>query len=83
MKPISELLASRSTPKKGPNSERADVVEQLCAFMGEDTKRMKYWLGRTRKLDPQRIYQLMGEAKQGDRPRALFNFLLKKELNPV
>jgi hypothetical protein len=72
-------------PKKrgGVNSERADLVEQLCVLMREDPKaRMKYWLGRTRKLPPAEIYRLMRAAKDGKNPAALFNHLLKNYGKP-
>lgn len=83
MKEIGDILGKKLTEKgkyRGPNSERADQVDQLMSFMGEnpkDSKRFKYWLGRTRKLHPQEIYRLMREAKDGRNPRALFNYLLK------
>ena len=39
--------------------------------------RMKYWLGRTRKIQPPEIYNMMRQAKDGKNPQALFNYLLK------
>lgn len=43
-------------------------------------RRFKYWLGRTRRLTPPEIYRLVRAAKDGAKPPALFNFLLKKKL---
>ena len=82
MKSIGEALAGRAEApkKKGPNHERAAVVEELVAFMGEQNDRMPYWLGRTRKLSPSRIYQLISKAKEGKKPRALFQHLLSAEI---
>lgn len=44
--------------------------------------RMKYWLGRTRKLEPGQIYALMRKAKEGRNSAALFNWLLKNHGKP-
>lgn len=86
MKKIEDILGKTQIKKEkttgGVNSRRSAIVEQLCVFMGDDpkSKRMGYWLGRTKKIDPDRIYQLMRQAKEGKNPQALFNWLLKKEL---
>ncbi len=40
-------------------------------------QRIKYWLGRTKKLDPKEIYGLMSQAREGKNKQALFNYLLK------
>jgi hypothetical protein len=40
-------------------------------------QRIKYWLGRTKKLEPKAIYGLMSQAKEGKNRAALFNYLLK------
>lgn len=69
----------KKTIERKPNSDRAEVVEQLCKFMDNDTKRFKYWLGRTKHLSPAEIYGKMKEAKGGKNPQALFNFILKKK----
>lgn len=42
------------------------------------SQRMKYWLGRTRKLNADQLYRMMRQAKEGKNPPALFNYLLKK-----
>ena len=80
--------------KRAPNSELAEVIEALMVFMGEPAKpavaagasktpygrRFGYWLGKTRRLTPAQIYQLMRRAQDGKNPASLFNFLLKAEL---
>lgn len=43
-------------------------------------KRMKYWLGRTRKLSHAELYGLMRKAKDGKNQAALFNYLLKNHI---
>lgn len=80
MKSLFELTEGRyeKPERRGPNSERAEVVEALCAFMRDGKAKMKYWLGRTRKLAPAEIYELMRRAKDGNNPPALFNHLLRK-----
>ena len=69
--------------RKGPNSQRAYAIECLMIFMGEkpenNTKRFKYWLGRTRKLEPEMIFTLMSLSKGGNPRVRLFNYLLKRE----
>lgn len=74
-------VEKKGMPKNGINSERADVVAQLVLFMGHGNERFKYWLGRTRKLTPGEIFGMMKAAREGRRPRALFEFLLKKRLS--
>lgn len=74
-----------ATPKVktrgGINSAKADAVERLMQEVmredPKDTKRFKYWLGRTRKLTPSGLHQMIGSAKEGRKPAALFNHLLK------
>lgn len=69
----------------GANSQRAEVVGQLMRFMNEpeDSKRFKYWLGRTRKLSASDIYIMMRKANDGKNPPALFNWLLKKNNDDI
>ena len=67
--------------KRGANSERAEMIEQLCKFMNDN--RFTYWLGRTKKLQPSKIYELMQKAKNGRTPQSLFNWLLKNELSKM
>ena len=71
----------RVKTKGGINSAKADAVERLMReVMREnptDTKRFKYWLGRTRKLTAQALHLMIGSAKEGRKPGALFNHLLK------
>ena len=76
---LKDKIQLEAKQRGGVNSERADVIAQLIVFMGEKNDRFKYWLGRTRKLTPSRIYQLIRSAKDGNNPPALFNYLLKKE----
>jgi len=61
--------------KKPPNSERAEVINQLLEFMEDD--RFKYWLGRTNHLSVSGIHQLMKEARPKNKPPAYLNWLLK------
>lgn len=77
---ITTRLPGKSQDKKGkPNSARADAVEQLCLFMGENPAgSMKYWLGRTRHLSPNDILDTIRQAKEGREPKKLFNWLLKQ-----
>lgn len=82
---LPDRLAGRSG-KKLPNSERAEAVEILLAFMGEAAdseaygRRFKYWIGRTKHFRPHEIHDLVRLAKDGKNPRAMFNYLLKQEL---
>lgn len=63
------------------NSKRAYVIEQVILFMGEkDNSRFGYWCGRTKKVSPDRLFELMSESKQGKNPRALFQWKLKHEV---
>lgn len=94
---IHELLEKYSLKKgpggfKGPQSELAEVIENVIVLMepvqqkGETElefyerikKRFKYWLGRTRHLNPYDIFAMLSQAKGGKNPQALFNYLLKK-----
>lgn len=69
-------------PQTEANSERANVIEQVIALMGEkDNRRFKYWLGRTRRLSPGDIFGLIKQAGEGKNPPALFNWLLKQKLS--
>ena len=67
----------------GVNSERSNAVERLMLEVMKEkptqTRRFQYWLGRTKKMNAQRIHELIGSAKEGRNPGALFNHLLKKE----
>ena len=67
----------------GVNSRRSYMVEQLMIFMKEDPKnslRFRYWLGRTRKLEVEKVFKLISNSKQVNKnPQALFNKLLKQE----
>lgn len=86
MRNIDEILHEMKKDQEDcekPNSERADTIEQLMEFMGEQSRtdysrRFRYWLGRTRKCRPADIHTMMGQAKHGRNPHALFNYLLKK-----
>lgn len=86
IKSIGEHLQTRQLgiakkTRGGINSAKADAVERLMReIMHEDPKdttRFKYWLGRTRKLTSGQIHALIGSAKEGRKPAALFNYLLK------
>lgn len=63
------------------NSKRAYAIEQLMLFMGEnptDSKRFGYWCGRTKKIEPARIFEMISESKEGRNPQALFQWSLKR-----
>jgi len=61
-----ERELERQTPGAGKEAKRQRL-----------NKRIKYWLGRTRKIPAGEIYALMKQAKEGARPQALFNWLIK------
>jgi len=61
-----ERTLERNNPGKGKEAKRKRVQ-----------KRIRYWFGRTRKLQPGDIYRLMEQAKTGKNSPALFNHLLK------
>lgn len=42
--------------------------------------RIKYWLGRTKSIEPGEIYRMMQKSKGSKNPQALFNYLLKQKL---
>ena len=87
MEEIGKILGKRSPTapvaktRGGINSAKADAVERLMReVMHEnpnDSTRFKYWLGRTRKLKPHALHAMIGSAKEGRKPGALFNHLLK------
>lgn len=66
----------------GPKHERAAVVAELYDFMGKYGT-FKYWLGRTRRLSPSAIRDMIHDAEKGTNPQALFNWLLKKQLSTM
>ncbi|MFH1188471.1 MAG: hypothetical protein V1652_01340 [bacterium] len=84
-----------SPKKGGITSMRSAIVAELVSFMGEDepltqdekeevtrmrtSKRIKYWLGRTRHIEPSRIIELMRQTKEARNPRALMNWLISSE----
>lgn len=71
------------TFRRPVNSKRAYCIEQLMIFMGEnptDSKRFGYWCGRTKKISPNRVLEMMSESKSGRNPKALFCWLLKREV---
>ena len=89
VKSIGSMIGKLQYPEKktkgGINSQRSYAVEQLMIFMREDPKnntRFKYWLGRTRKITPARIFENMSRSKGSKNPQALFNWFLKKENAP-
>ena len=61
-----ERELERQTPGAGKEAKRLRL-----------NKRIKYWLGRTRKIPAGEIYALMKQAKEGKNPQALFNWLIK------
>ena len=77
--------------ERAPGSAKAEQIENLMVFMGEPPKppqaknasktaygnRFKYWLGRTRHLEPDQIYRMIERAKKFTKnPKALFNKML-------
>lgn len=64
------LPEERELERQTPGAGKAAKKERL-------NKRIKYWLGRTRKLPASEIYRLMRMAREGKNPQALFNYLLK------
>ncbi len=62
-------------PKPAPH-ERADMVNQVLEFMGEDN--FGKWLGLTKHLSPSGISALLRQAREGNNPPALFYYLLKE-----
>lgn len=42
-------------------------------------RRFKYWLGRTRAMNPERIHALLRDCEGASNPPALFNWYLKNE----
>lgn len=72
---LSFMGEDRMTPEE-TDLEKHRPGEGDAAMKKRIGKRMKYWLGRTRKVDPAEIERLMRDAKDGKRPQALFNWLL-------
>lgn len=74
---IKEALKNRKVSKI--RSEREEQILAILDLMSEDTKRFRYWLGRTKHLSPNQIYLMLKQAKQGkETPHILFQWLLKK-----
>jgi len=69
---LEEKALERATPGAGKEAKRVRI-----------NKRIKYWLGRTRKVPADEIYNMMRKAKDGKQPQALFNWLLKKKLDTM
>lgn len=46
-------------------------------------RRFKYWLGRTARLSPDRIYIFLKESRQKKNPPAYFNWLLNNHLKEI
>lgn len=55
----------------------AGKVEAIKKIRAKRARLMKYWLGRTKHLEPADIYDMISKAKKGRNPQALFNHLLK------
>lgn len=78
---VAQLLVFMGEDK---TTDEERKLEQRQEGAGKEAKkkrlqrRMKYYLGRTKKIHPKEIYQLMSQAKEGKNKHALFNFLLKK-----
>lgn len=73
---LSFMGEDRMTPEE-TDLEKHRPGEGDAAMKKRIGTRMKYWLGRTRKVDPPEIERLMRDAKDGKNARALFNYLLK------
>ncbi len=68
-----------SPPKLKIVHERQAIVQDVCDLMND--QRWTYWNGRTRRLSPAAIRDLIKEAQTGKNPQSFFNWLLKKELS--
>lgn len=65
-------------PKQGGvNSAFNNAVDHVVQFMDEKAK-FAYWCGRLRGVPVQEIWAMLSKAKEGRKPKALFNWLLKE-----
>lgn len=85
LKSMADLVAARPPAKPvkgGVNSSFNNAVSFVVVFMGEEKKpkRFGYWCGRLYGLSPTAIFGLLSSAKEGNKPHALFEYLLKKEV---
>lgn len=71
-------MEEKKPRKFGVTSARAEQIEQLIEFMGEDMKEFPKWCGMTKHLSPGKIHDMMKKANGGYNKRGLFMFLLKK-----
>lgn len=55
---------------------RAGNERAIDSIKKKRSRLVKYWLGRTRHLDPEAVYVMISNAKLGKNPQALFNYLL-------
>lgn len=62
--------------KKPANSQRADMINQVLKFMGEDN--FGKWLGLTKHLSPGEIHTMMNQSQEGRNPRELFWWYLRE-----
>lgn len=79
-RPISAMLRMPVRKAKtvgGINSPFNDAVAQAITFLGDD-KPFRYWCGKLRGMPVSEIHALMSKAKGGNRPAALFVYLLKQ-----
>lgn len=66
--------------KGGVNSPFNNAVDFVVVFMGDDTdpKKFGYWCARLRGMTPQQIFAALSRAKAGNKPRALFEYIVKQ-----
>lgn len=80
MENLRKYLHVKVTPKKvsgGVNSAFNDAVDRAIQELKLDGK-FGMWCGRLRGFAPQKIGELVSKAKGGERPAALFSWLVKK-----
>lgn len=78
-------LEKSAKKKGGVNSAFNNAVSFVVQFMGEEKEpeRFGYWCGRLRRFDSSAIFAMISKSKGGNRPRALFEYILKAEIVKV
>ena len=57
-------------------AHKAGIATAIERIKKKRSRLMKYWLGRTKHLEPPQIHAMISQAKKGRNPQALFNYLL-------
>jgi len=77
---VSQLIKfmgeSIPTPEEKEKAKK-DKQTAIENYKKRIQQRTGYWLGRTRKLTPDEIIEMMNRAKDGKNRAALFNYFLK------